>query len=131
MARPERTTGIRAGVALLAGVLLLGACAGTTAFAAGAKQAGAKQRDDSVRADEALDKARLAIREKDFDGAMRELDALSKRGNVHAMYLLAALLLATPAGEPDPARALPLLEKSAAAGVPRAASGWFTSAATA
>lgn len=106
---------------MLAGALVLGVWFGTTALAAGAKQANARQRDDSVRADEALDKARLAIREKNFDGAMRELDALSKRGNVHAMYLQGALLLANPVGEPDPARALPLLEKAAAAGVPRAA----------
>jgi TPR repeat protein len=44
-----------------------------------------------------------------------------KRGNAHAMYLLGALLLASPAGEPDPVRARPLLEKAATAGVPRAA----------
>ena len=75
----------------------------------------------SARSDGSLDKARLAIREKNFDAALRELDALSKRGHAQAMYLLGALLLVNPAGEPDAARALPLLEKAAAAGVARAA----------
>ncbi|MBK6674559.1 MAG: hypothetical protein IPG49_14245 [Proteobacteria bacterium] len=121
MARPEGSAGALRRAAWITGVLVFSAGMTGSVTAASAKRSAVKQDAATVRSDAALDKARLAIREKNFDGAMRELDTLAKRGNAHAMYLLGALLLANPAGEPDPARALPLLEKAAAAGVPRAA----------
>ena len=121
MARPEGSAGALRRAAWITGVLVFSAGMTGSVTAASAKRSAVKQDAATVRSDAALDKARLAIREKNFDGAMRELDTLAKRGNAHAMYLLGALLLANPAGEPDPVRALPLLEKSAAAGVPRAA----------
>jgi TPR repeat protein len=68
-----------------------------------------------------LDPVRLAIRQKDFAGAQRQLEQLARGGNADAKYLLGALLLTNPQGDPDVPGARAWLQQSAAAGEPRAA----------
>ena len=70
---------------------------------------------------DALDPVRLAIRNKDFAGARRLLDPLARGTNVDAQYLLGALLLSSPDGDPDPVAARNWLQKAAGSGDPRAA----------
>src|SRR6185369_7612738 len=122
MARPEHASSRRS--------LLIASLAFSLPFVS-ASIVAASPSAPAMRSDAALDPARLAIRQKDFDGAMRALGVLAQRGNAHAQYLLGALCLSNPTGEPDAAGAAPLLQQAAAAGEARAAYMLAVIAATA